>query len=113
MRLVHWLLLLLPAATAAASWGRGAGASGRVVVKVVMKIIMSMVGGNDQPTVFMFDDTQILYESFLEDVNGILNTGEVANLYTTDELMAIFGTIEKQAAAQGVNTGNQNDMPAH
>jgi len=78
-----------------------------------MKIIMSMVGGKDQPTVFMFDDTQILYESFLEDVNGILNTGEVANLYTTDELMAIFGTIEKQAAAQGVNTGNQNDMPAH
>ena len=73
---------------------------------------MCMAGEKDSPTVFLFDDTQIVYESFLEDVNGILNTGEVANLFTGDELMAIFGTIEKAAAAQGVNTGNMNDMYA-
>ena len=39
---------------------------------------------------FLFDDTQIVYEAFLEDVNGILNTGEVPNLFKADELMAIF-----------------------
>jgi len=42
-----------------------------------MKLIMKQAGEKNQPTVFMFDDTQIIKESFLEDVNGILNTGEV------------------------------------
>jgi dynein heavy chain len=66
-----------------------------------MKVIMGMAGEKDQSTVFLFDDTQIVYESFLEDVNGILNTGEVANLFTSEELMAIFTTLEKAAAAAG------------
>jgi dynein heavy chain len=78
-----------------------------------MKLIMGMAGEKDLPTVFLFDDTQIVYESFLEDVNGILNTGEVANLFTGDELMAIFANIEKSAAQAGVNTGNANDMYAY
>ena len=78
-----------------------------------MKLIMSMAGEKDLPTVFLFDDTQIVMESFLEDVNGILNTGEVANLFTNDELMAIYGTLEKKATAEGVNTGNANDMYAY
>ena len=37
--------------------------------------------GEGVPTVFLFDDTQIVYESFLEDVNLLLNTGEVPNLF--------------------------------
>ena len=77
-----------------------------------MKVIMGMAGEKNLPTVFMFDDTQIVYESFLEDVNGILNTGEVANLFTTEELMGIFGNLDKAAQAEGVNSGNQNDMYA-
>jgi len=39
-------------------------------------------GINDKPTVFLFSDTQIIYESFLEDINNILNSGEV-NLKST------------------------------
>lgn len=34
-------------------------------------------GGQAQPTVFLFSDTQLKEESFLEDINNILNTGEV------------------------------------
>jgi hypothetical protein len=34
-------------------------------------------GTKNEPTVFLFTDTQIVVESFLEDINGILNSGEV------------------------------------
>lgn len=34
-------------------------------------------GIDDKSTVFLFSDTQIIYESFLEDINNILNSGEV------------------------------------
>ena len=42
-----------------------------------------------QPDVFLFSDTHIVQESFVEDLNGILNTGEVANLWTTEEMMVL------------------------
>jgi dynein heavy chain len=40
---------------------------------------------NDYTAVFLFNDTQIINESFLEDINNILNNGEVPNLYSTAE----------------------------
>ena len=30
---------------------------------------------------FLITDNQIMYETFLEDINNILNTGEITNLY--------------------------------
>ena len=38
-----------------------------------------------KPTVFLLTDTQIKEESFLEDVDSLLNTGEVPNLFAVDE----------------------------
>ena len=37
-------------------------------------------GEEGKPLVFLFTDTQIVKESFLEDINNILNTGEVPPL---------------------------------
>ncbi len=73
-----------------------------------MKVIMRLAGEKNQPTVFMFDDTQIINESFLEDVNGILNTGEVPNLFAPEELSEIYGdpALEKNMNEEGINTGN-------
>ena len=50
-----------------------------------IKTMMNKAGVQNKPTVFMIDDTQIVRESFLEDINGILNTGEVANLFNSEE----------------------------
>lgn len=47
---------------------------------------MHMTGVENKPTVFLFNDTQIVDESFLEDINNILSSGEVPNLYKADEL---------------------------
>ena len=40
---------------------------------------------SDSHLVFLFCDTQIKDESFLEDINNLLNSGEVPNLFPADE----------------------------
>lgn len=48
--------------------------------------MMKKVAFQNKQVVFMFVDTQILQESFLEDVNNLLNAGEVPNLLVKEEL---------------------------
>lgn len=43
--------------------------------------IAKLSGGEMKKVSFIFTDVQISYESFLEDINNILNTGEVPNLF--------------------------------
>lgn len=50
-----------------------------------IKKLYRMTGVDNKPTVFLFNDTQIVDESFLEDINNILSSGEVPNLYKPDE----------------------------
>lgn len=54
-----------------------------------------------RPTVFLFDDTQLVHETFLEDVNGILNTGEVPSLFNNEEMVAINEALTKPAQVSG------------
>lgn len=44
-----------------------------------------MTGVDLKPTSFLFNDTQITDEAFLEVINNMLSSGEVANLFKTDE----------------------------
>ena len=55
-----------------------------------LKRFMMRAGMENQSTVFLFSDTQIKTESFLEDINNILNSGDVPNLYAIDELDEIY-----------------------
>lgn len=50
-----------------------------------IKKLYRLTGVENKPTVFLFNDTQIVDESFLEDINNILSSGEVPNLYKSDE----------------------------
>ena len=50
-----------------------------------LKTLMRQVGKTGNPTTFLFTDTQIKMESFLEDVNNILNTGEVPNIFPAED----------------------------
>lgn len=43
----------------------------------------------NQPVTFLLIDSQIVEEEFLEDVNNILNSGEVPNLFEGDEFEKI------------------------
>jgi dynein heavy chain len=50
---------------------------------------------------FLFSDTQIVKESFLEDVNNILNTGMVPNLFAPDETEQVIGMARPLNKAAG------------
>jgi hypothetical protein len=61
-----------------------------VCVHVCPAQVLKQAGGTAQPTVFLFSDSQLKEESFLEDINNILNTGEVGLLL--DQLISYFTT---------------------
>ena len=46
-----------------------------------LKTLYHQTGIEGTPTVFLFTDTQIVTESFVEDINNILNSGEVPALF--------------------------------
>ncbi|XP_028408947.1 dynein heavy chain 7, axonemal-like [Dendronephthya gigantea] len=54
-----------------------------------LKVILRKTAEGEQPGVFLFTDTQIKEESFLEDINNLLNAGEVPNLFALDEKQEI------------------------
>lgn len=49
-----------------------------------------MAGVEGKPTTFLFVDTQIINEQMLEDINGVLNSGDVAGLYRAEDLDPIY-----------------------
>jgi dynein heavy chain, axonemal len=55
-----------------------------------VKNMMKMSGLKDTPTTFMLMDTQLVDELFVEDINNLLNTGEVPNLFPDDEMVVLM-----------------------
>lgn len=66
-----------------------------------LKKILMTAGAENKPVVFLFSDAQIVHESFLEDINNVLNTGEVPNLFATDETEKIVGMVRPIALQVG------------
>ena len=57
---------------------------------------MKSAGKEGKTTVFLITDTQIKEEKFLEDVDGLLNAGEVPNLFPIDEKQEIIEVIRSE-----------------
>lgn len=62
-----------------------------------MKNLLLKAGCEGKPTVFMFADTQIADESFVEDINMVLNTADIPNLYQPDEKAEILEKMQTAA----------------
>lgn len=56
----------------------------------VLQKLLKRAGKDGKTTVFLLTDTQIKEEAFLEDVDGLLNAGEVPNLFPLDERAEII-----------------------
>uniref|UniRef100_A0A1B6CU24 AAA+ ATPase domain-containing protein n=1 Tax=Clastoptera arizonana TaxID=38151 RepID=A0A1B6CU24_9HEMI len=67
-------------------------------------------GALNEDTVFLFTDTQIVVEEFLEDINNILNTGEVANLFESDEYEKVIIACRPHAKEAGIQESNRDGI---
>lgn len=64
-----------------------------------IKKILKEAGGKGKHSVFLIAEGQIKEESFLQDVDCLLNLGEVPNIYQIDEKQEILDMV--RLAAQG------------
>ena len=68
-----------------------------------------MAGEANKKVVFLFADTQIKQESFVEDISNLLNTYEVPNLLQPADLATTFENIRPRAKAAGMD-GNKDQL---
>ena len=54
-------------------------------ISVDIRRLYFSAGVDNKETVFLFMDTQAVDESFMEDLNNMLSSGEVSNMYKPDE----------------------------
>ena len=66
----------------------------------IKKLYIS-AGCDNKKVVFLFNDTQIKDEGFLEDINNILSSGVVPNLFCKDDIPAILDAVRKPAIVSG------------
>ncbi|KAJ3302063.1 Dynein heavy chain 7, axonemal [Kappamyces sp. JEL0829] len=74
---------------------------GRTEWRDDLKKLLIMAGKDNLKTVFLFPDTKIKSESFIEDVNGLLNSGDVPNLFAADEKQQIIESLGPLALEEG------------
>ncbi|KAJ9575541.1 hypothetical protein L9F63_007611, partial [Diploptera punctata] len=78
-----------------------------------IKQLMFKAGVYNRETVFLLSDTQIKSESFLEDMNNILNSGDVPNIYKPDELDQIYNAMKGIVTELGLPSTKSNLFSAY
>ncbi|XP_067360331.1 dynein axonemal heavy chain 1 [Channa argus] len=86
---------------------------GQTEWKEDIKSIMMRAGLQNQQITFLFVDTQIKSESFLEDINNILNSGDVPNLYAADEQERILTSMKPVVLDLGQQPTKANLLAAY
>lgn len=73
-----------------------------------VKGCLMKTGLENTPVVFLFTDTQVKSESFLEDLNNILNSGDVPNIYAFDDLEKIHHDMKPIVQDAGLQPTKSN-----
>lgn len=72
-----------------------------LTVRFVLRYqLLQKAGAESRQTVFLFNDSQIKDEAFMEDISMILNTGDVPNLYAADEKAEIIEKMQNIARTE-------------
>jgi dynein heavy chain len=59
-----------------------------------LKVVFDLAGHQRKQVTFLFTDAEIKSEDFLEYINSVLMTGEVAGLFAKDEMLAMTGNLQ-------------------
>lgn len=81
---------------------------GQTEWKEDLKNILFSAGIDAKHIVFLYTDTQIVSEGCLEDVNNILNDGDVPNIYAPDEMDRIIHAMRPIATEKGISPTKEN-----
>ncbi|XP_043082022.1 dynein axonemal heavy chain 3 [Puntigrus tetrazona] len=66
-----------------------------------LKHLMLKAGIEGKKTTFLFSDNQIKDEAFVEDINMLLNTGDVPNIFPADERADVIEKMQAIAQVEG------------
>jgi len=67
-----------------------------------LKGMLATAGVAGKQVAFLFSENQIIAERMLEDVNSLLNSGEVPNLFAADELQKICDDLTPYCKEKGI-----------
>uniref|UniRef100_A0A0G4EZA7 AAA+ ATPase domain-containing protein n=1 Tax=Chromera velia CCMP2878 TaxID=1169474 RepID=A0A0G4EZA7_9ALVE len=73
-----------------------------------LKSVLLKCGVEDKITSFVFVDTQIVRETMLEDINNILNSGDIPNLYKNEDMDNIITACRPLCVAAGLQPTKTN-----
>jgi len=73
-----------------------------------LKRCLMIAGVENKPVSFLFVDTQIINEQMLEDINNILNTGDVTNLYRNEDFDTIYNACRNDCVKKGIQPNKMN-----
>lgn len=68
-----------------------------------LRKVFEKAGVAGQDVVFLLTDADIIQENFLEDVNCVLNGGEVPDLFDNDEMEGMIMNLRTAAMNEGVS----------
>ena len=80
-------------------------------VSIDLKRLYWQAGVDNKTSVFIFNDTQVVEEGFLEDINNVLSSGEVPNLYKPDEFEEVYKCILTECGARSLHESAQLSSP--
>ena len=78
-----------------------------------IKTCLMKAGAENTQVVFLFSDTQIKSESMLEDLNNILNSGDVPNIYAFEDLDRIYNEMKPIVQDAGQQPTKSNLFSAY
>ena len=78
-----------------------------------LKNMLRMSGGENRDVVFLFSDAQIKDEAFIEDINNLLNAGEIPNAFPTDEKAQVLEMVRKDATKEIGEDATQSELWAY
>jgi dynein heavy chain, axonemal len=73
-----------------------------------LKRILMATGLDAKPTMFLFSEAQIIHEQMLEDINSVLNSGDVTGLYPEKELDEIMNACKSDCLRKGLQPNKMN-----
>lgn len=72
------------------------------------KKVLMIAGVENKPVTFLFVDTQIINEQMLEDLNGILNSGDVTGIYQEKDFEDIMNACKTDCIKKGLQPNKMN-----